>query len=506
MNAEQPALELVGIKKSYGGAPALTDGSLVVAPGTIHGVVGPNGAGKSTLMRIACGEIRPDGGVIRVAGETVHFRTPNDALRHGVALMPQELTTVPELSVEENVVLGREPSSGGLLNPARRRAIAAQVLDRIAIKVPTGLRMRTLGVAQQRAVMLARALHSGARVLVLDEPTASLSRSEADSFLNVVEDLRREGLAVVYVSHRFAEVERLCDRVTVIRDAQTIGTIERSALTIHALVEAVVSKGAVDFSGGETPERGRVEDEPVLRATALAGVEMRHVNFEARPGEIVGVCGLPGSGVGELLEVLAGAKVPLSGDVEIRGERHRLASPADALAVGISYLPAERSRAGLLDLSIRFNVVASILQRIGTKGFITARRERSISKPSLTALGLEKRRDNALRTLSGGNRQKVLLTRSLLADSAIVILDDPTVGVDVNARRDIHKQLFRFAAEGRAVIVSSSEPEELAAVADRVVVLGRGAVSDELHGDRVNPDALVRAVTVEAAKPPAYAA
>jgi len=492
------ALEMQGIQKAYGGAPALRDGCLRVEAGSIHGVVGPNGAGKSTLVKIASGQVRRDAGEIRVRGDAVHFQGVPDALAAGVVVMPQELTIVPELSVAENITLGREPSLWGMLSPGSSVRAAEAVLRRMNVDIPSSTPAGELGPASQRVVMLARALHAGAHTVILDEPTAALNATEAEVFLGVVETLREAGVAVVYISHRFGEIERLCDEVTVMRDGRTVDRLTGDRCNQHELVAAIMAEAET----GHAPERerGRHEGSPALLAVRdLTGRRLRGVNLSLGRGEILGLCGLPGSGINELMEILGGAQRPAHGSILVDEREVTFGDPADALACGISYLPVERARAGMLDLTIRANLMASSIPRVGRLGVLNAAMESRFVRPVVSELGLERRIEEPLRALSGGNRQKILLSRCMLADARVLILDDPTVGVDVKARQEIHDLLARISSEGRSVVVAVSEPEELVGLADRVLVLSRGQVSAELIGGKITSEALVRAVTTAGA-------
>lgn len=529
MSSTPPALHLERIVKRFGGALALRDGHLRVDPGTIHGVVGPNGAGKSTLLRIGSGQLVADAGTVAVDGIAVTLRSPRAALSAGIAMMPQEHTVVAGLTVEENVSLGHEPARLGFVRRRTRRDAVRATLERIGVAVDPRAPVDALSAPEQRMVMLARALHSGARVLFLDEPTAALRREDAELLLGTVMAARDAGTAIVYVSHRFAEVQRLCDAVTVLRDGATVDRLDGDAITADALVRAVVTEGALDDvrrersggaaagagtdAGGADTDAGGAADGPtdaiggaggpevVVRLRGVSGRELHGVDLDVRAGEIVGVCGLTGSGVTELLEILGGVAAPAGGSITVDGTVRRFREPFDALRRGIAFLPAERSRAGMLERTVRENLLVARMDDVAARGFVTNRRERRAARPALDAFGLADRADDPLGALSGGNRQKVLLGRCVRADARVVVLDDPTVGVDVAARHEIHRTIVAMADAGRAVVVAASEAEELAAIADRVVVLVRGRVAAELTGDELTPATLVERVTVE--RPPA---
>ncbi len=484
-------LELREIGKAYGGTVALSSASLRVAAGSIHGIVGPNGAGKSTLVKVASGIVAPDRGEVVVDGQPIMLRRPGDALALGIVPMPQELTILPGLSVAENIVIGAEPSTGPVLWPWRRKAAAMKVLERLGIEMPLDAAAGSLSAPQQRLVMFANALHRQVRLLILDEPTAALSDAEAEVVIGAVLTLKRQGISVIYVSHRFREVLRLCDVVTVIRDGTSVASIPRVDLDLRQLVSAVIGKGALLDA---QPRKG-APGEQVVVVDDLVGREVRGVSLAMRSGEILGIAGLSGSGVGDLLEMLGGVRRPRSGSIKIKGRQASLGCPADALALGLAYLPAERARSGFLDLTVRSNVVVSSLRRVGWLGVVTARWERKAIVETLDSLGIGSRIEDGLAALSGGNRQKALIARCLVADAEILVLDDPSAGVDVRARHDLHSLLRQLADKGRTVVVSSSEMEELAAVADRVLVFWRGYITAELAGAELTPDSVVVAAT-----------
>ncbi|WP_168173074.1 sugar ABC transporter ATP-binding protein [Thioclava sp. F34-6] len=494
MNSNPIALELRNVTKSYGGVAALREGNLRIAKATIHGVVGANGAGKSTLIKIASGVVRRDGGSILVNGMETDLRSVPDALAAGIVAMPQELTIVPDQSVAENITMGREPSVLGFTTTRRSRVIARKLLREMGVSLDVARTAGEIEPAEQRIVMLARALHTGAHTLILDEPTAALNAAQAEVFLRVVSGLRESGYSVVYISHRFNEVEELCDEVTILRDGMTVDRLSKERCRQDELVAAVVQDSALSE---------RVLREKPAQPNATPAIEMRNVSgrilsdisFSVRPGEILGFCGLAGSGVNEVMEFLGGVRSPVSGQLRAAGQEMRFDSPAEALKRGVTYLPVERAKAGMVDMSIRANLVTASLPQISRLGFVTQEMEDAFSNSVLSNLGLAHRAHEPLRALSGGNRQKVLLGRCLLADARVVVLDDPTVGVDVRARADIHELLGRFADQGRAVIVAVSEPEELLSVADRVLVMNRGTIVAELTGSEITSEALVRAAT-----------
>ena len=483
-------LEIEGVTKTFGAVRALSSASLSVAAGTVHGLVGPNGAGKSTLVKVASGQLIPDHGEVRVGGRPVHLRTPTHALANGIVAMPQELILLPDASVAENILLGWEPSVGPFIWPERRRTAARKVIGRLGLDLPLDAPAVSLRPSDQRLVMLARALARDANLLILDEPTAAMSVSDADLVLSAVESLRDKGISIIYVSHRFDEITRVCDFVTVMRDGQTVSTASRGEISHDSLVEAVVSEGNLLDAPTRTGEVGPV----MCELKGIHGQRLNDVTIDVHGKEVLGIIGLAGAGGSEVLEILAGVARPRAGQLVIQGRPRSFGSPADAVAAGVGYL-AERGKVGFPDLPVRTNTVISKIESISFAGEITARRERRAAGQVLASLGLRDRVNTPLSALSGGNKQKVLVARSLFTKASVLVLDDPTAGVDVGARSELHRLIRALANEGKAIVMSSSEPEELAVLADRVVVLNRGHVQAVLAGPDLTPQAVLHAAT-----------
>jgi ABC-type sugar transport system ATPase subunit len=372
------------------------------------------------------------------------------------------------------------------------RTTADAALAELELELDSSVPAGALRADQQRLVMFAQALSRKAALMIADEPTAGLSSQEAELVVSGLERLKRQGRTLLFVSHRFGEVLRLCDRVTIIRDGATVQTLERSALTREHLIRAVVG----EESAAGRDRAAATPDRPVsLRVRDLRGRELRGVTFDAREGEILGVTGLAGSGVEELLAVVGGAETATDGAVALHGDACRFRSPADAIAGGVSYLPADRTRAGLLGMPVRTNVSLARTRATTSSGVLTRASERRATRPVLGRLGLESHADRPLSALSGGNRQRALIARSIFARAGVLLFADPTVGVDFRARAEIHDLLRELADEGRTVVISSSEPEELVALADRVIVLRQGVVKATLEGDGISPESMTAAAT-----------
>ncbi len=486
-------LEAHGVTKRFGDNLALRGTSLMVEAGTVHGVVGPNGAGKSTLLKIVCGMLRRDAGGIVIGGESVGHYTPRDAARLGLAIVPQETALCEDLTVAEAIVLGAEPSRGGLVSTRRMaERAAARCLDEMRIELPLRQRVSELTGPARRLTMFAHVVHCRSSVIIVDEPTAGLDEQDAETVVAELEKLRSPDRAVIFVSHRFPEVIRLCDRVTAIRDGMDICTLERSEISSRRLSELILAEEVEAEIAGN---RGvRAGGEIALRARDLTGVQLREVSFDLRRGEILGLAGLVESGVEELLDVLGGDVRLRSGELLVPDEPVTLRSPHDAVANGIVYLPSERSRVVLAEDPVRVNVAMPRWAGIARVGVVTAGMERRFVAGVLERLRLTEYCDRPLGSLSGGNRQKALIARAVLAGARILILGNPSAGVDVRGTAEIHTNIRQLAAEGYGVVITSGEPEEILALSDRVIALRRGRVSSELSGSELTATAVIDAM------------
>jgi ABC-type sugar transport system ATPase subunit len=474
---QAPALSLRRVGKRYPGVVALDDVSLDIQPGSIHGLVGENGAGKSTLGKIAGGLIRPDSGVMRVNGSEVRFRSPRDALARGIALIAQELELVPRLPVVANVLLGNERSRRGALDRAAMRERYDDLVEMTGLDVPGDALVQDLSVAQQQQVEILRAIGRGARLIVMDEPTSALTPSESAKLHEIIERLRAGGTSIVYVTHFLQEILGLADTITVLRNGRHVRTGPSTGETVGSLVSAMLGKAAtVSF-----PERRAVpRDAPValaVRGLRRAGV-IEDISFQIRAGEIVGLGGLLGSGRSEVARAIVGADSLDAGTIELGGEPVMIRSPRDAIAAGIGFVPEDRKLQGLvLGMRIRENVTLAHLEDL-TKGGVVQRGEevRSTSRLLDRLRVVPAATEPQVTTLSGGNQQKVLFCRSLFRKPCVVILDEPTRGVDVGARRAIHDLISSLSGDGIAVLLISSEVDELRELSHRLLVMRRGRI------------------------------
>jgi galactofuranose transport system ATP-binding protein len=493
-----PVLGVSEVSKRFGGVVALDRVSMELRAGEVHALVGENGAGKSTLIKILTGVYQPDEGTIVYRDTEVTFARPRDAQVAGISTIYQEVNLVPLLSVARNLFLGHEPTNRlGLIDFGRMHRDATAVLARHGIDVDVRRPLRQLGLGVQQMVAIARAVSADHRVVIMDEPTSSLEPREVERLLEVVDVLRRDGVAVVYVSHRLDEVFRLCDRVTVLRDGRRVHTGPIAAITRLELVSRMLGRDIADVARARTRfnERDTTRTaEPVLRATGLTRRHvLDHVSVEARAGEVVGLAGLLGSGRSETAKAIYGAEPLDEGTVEVGGSTIQSGSPRAAIAAGIALIPEDRKAEGIVPtLSVRDNIVLASLPTMSKVGFLSDRRQDAVVERLMTRLRIKASGpDQRVGELSGGNQQKVLLARVLCLDPRVLILDDPTRGIDVGAKAEIQALISELAGQGMAVVLISSELEEVVEGSDRIVVLRDGTVVGTLAGDEISEDGVM---------------
>ena len=492
MERHSPILEVRRVTKRFPGVLALDGVSFELQPGEAHALVGENGAGKSTLIKVITGVYGPDEGKILFDGEEVAFSEPRESQAAGISTIYQEINLIPLLSVAQNVFLGREPrNSLGMIDKARMNRDAAEILERYGIRAEVTAPLRSLGLGVQQMVAIARAISVDARAVIMDEPTSSLEAREVETLFGVIRQLREEGVGVIYVSHRLEELYEICDRVTVLRDGQVAHTGELAELTRLQLIAHMLGRelsevreeGATGF-GGEHETAG----EPILVVEGLnQHPRLREVSFDVHPGEVVGLAGLLGAGRTETAKAIFGAEPIDSGSVKVEGKDLKTGSPGAAIRAGIAFLPEDRKLEGIIpDLSVRENIVAAALPRLARAGLVSEKAQDELVEEFMQSLGIKASSPNQpVRELSGGNQQKVLLARWMCMKPKVLILDEPTRGIDVGAKAEIQKLVDDLAAKGLGIILISSEVEEITEGSDRVVALRDGAVVGLLSEEEI---------------------
>jgi ribose transport system ATP-binding protein len=486
--AAPPLLEMRGVVKSYPGVRALDGVDLDLAAGEVLALVGENGAGKSTLMRVLGGAVAPDAGSVRLAGRPVAWRSPREARAAGIAVIHQEQSLVPGLTAAENIFLGREPLRHGLVCRGEEQRRARELLGRLGAAVDMDLPCGRMTTAQRQLVEIARAIATDARVVVMDEPTASLSPAEAGRLHDVVRDLRARGVGVISITHRLEEVAAVCDRVVVLRDGRNVGGGPVAAFDRRRLIALMVGRDLADEYPARSVPLGSVR----LDVRGLSrGRAVRDVSFTVRQGEIVALAGLVGAGRTQTLRLLAGADRRDAGTILLDGRPLVARSPGDAITRGIALLSEDRKAEGLvLPHPVRENIALPNLAPLSRAGFIDEARERALVGRFVARLGIRLPHvDVPAGTLSGGNQQKVVIAKWLARGSEVLLFDEPTRGIDVAARREIYLVMNELAAAGKAIVVASSDLPEVIGVADRIVVLREGRVAGELaNGPDVTPE------------------
>ncbi|QDZ01341.1 sugar ABC transporter ATP-binding protein [Nitratireductor mangrovi] len=498
--AVEPILRMRRIGKQFPGVVALAGVDLDVRPGEVHGLVGENGAGKSTLMKILSGAYQADTGEIQVDGETIAKPNPLGMIGRGVAVIYQEMMQARHLTVAENLFLGRLPRTGlGTVDWQSAVRQSAEVMTRLGFAVDPRARLDTLSVAQRQMVEIAKALSRDARLVILDEPSAVLGGSELDKLFAVIRRLSAAGVALIYISHRLHEVFAVCDVVTVLRDGSVVGTRPVADIDAATIIRMMVGRQLSDVF----PERNRQPGDTVLSARGLTrpGV-LRDIDIDVRAGEILGVCGMAGSGRTELLRALVGADAAACRSYRLNGTEGRPANPRAAIARGILLLPEDRKTEGcFLPQSVAFNITVSRLSVLMQRGMLNEARERDVVGQLVRQLGIRTpEAGTRISNLSGGNQQKCMLARSLNADCAILLIDEPTRGVDVGAKREIYQLLAMLAdRQHTAIIIVSSELPEILGLCDRVVVMRDGMVAARFDHDEATEELIVAAAVGEPA-------
>jgi ribose transport system ATP-binding protein len=494
-------LEVRSVSKRFPGVLALENVSLTLGRGEVLAVVGENGAGKSTLMKILAGVQTPDAGEILVDGQAVAIESVRDAQALGIALIHQELNLADNLSVAANIFLGREPRRGWFIRRVETETASGEVLRQIGLDVSPRALVSTLSIGRQQMVEIAKALSANARVLIMDEPTSSLSAHETEALFRVIHALRARGVSIIYISHRLGEVQALADRVAVLRDGRNAGELSHAEITHDSMVRLMVGRSLT------VPRRERVIAResgvpPALEVRALrtAAFPEHVVSFRVQRGEIVGIAGLVGAGRTELLEVLFGVELARGGEVLIDGQPQRVHSPLDAIRAGLALVPEDRKQQGvILEMGVRENLSLAALRRDARAGFRDVARERTIGNEMVQKLGVKTpSQQQFVQYLSGGNQQKVVIGKWLALQPRVLLLDEPTRGIDVGAKQEIYRLMEQLAAEGVAILFVSSEMEEILRMAERTLVMHQGRLTGELSRAQLTEETVMQLATGKA--------
>lgn len=480
-NMDQIILEMKNIDKRFSGVHALKSVNLELKKGEVHALMGENGAGKSTLMKVLCGIHKRDGGEVYLFGEQVNFNTIKESQEAGISIIHQELNMMNHLTVAQNIYIGREPMNGICINDKKMEKDAQELFDRIGVKIDPSAVLGTLTVGKQQMVEIAKAVSRDSKILILDEPTAALTQVEVEELFKIMNDLKAKGIGMVYISHRMDEINRISDRITVMRDGEYVGTLITKDTTKDEIVKMMV--GRVIY--GDKKEMSKVPEdaETVLEVRNLnKGKEIKDVSFKLRRGEILGFSGLMGAGRTEVARAIYGADPIDGGEIFINGEKVKIKTPEDAVKRGICYLSEDRKRYGLLlDKSVAENSVLASLEnyiKLGwiNDGLIETDAEKENEKLKTKTPSMKQQ----LKNLSGGNQQKVIIARWLLKNSDIFIFDEPTRGIDIGAKSEMYTLMEELAALGKSVIMISSELAEIQRLSDRVIVMCEGRITGEL--------------------------
>ena len=485
------AVRFEGVSKRFPGAQALTDVTFDIAAGACHALCGENGAGKSTLGKIIAGIHQPDGGRLLIHGREVHFTGPRDALAAGVGMVHQELAFCDNLSVAENLTLSDLPARGGIVDREAMRRRAESMLAETGTELDVTREFGKLAIGQRQMVQIAAAVGGGARIIVFDEPTSSLSQAEAERLFALIERLKARGVTCIYVSHRMPEIFRLCDAVTILRDGRHVATHPTASLTESDLVQMMIGRPLAEYFGRHAVT-GPGEEVLRVEGLSVAG-KFEDVSFSLHAGEIVGLAGLMGAGRSEVAAALFGLDRPTRGRIVLRGKPVEVQSPSHAISLGIGFVPEDRKRQGLvLSASGLHNTSLPILDRLSRFRWIQRARERSVAGEYFDRLRVRTPSlDATVAGLSGGNQQKIVLAKWLAASSRILILDEPTRGVDVGAKAEIYQLMNRLAASGVAIVMISSELPEVLGMSDRILVMRAGRVACEFGSEEATQEKIL---------------
>ncbi|GGG04009.1 sugar ABC transporter ATP-binding protein [Paenibacillus abyssi] len=478
-------LEAVDIYKSYSGVSVLRNVQLHIRRGEVHALMGENGAGKSTLMKILTGVVKQDSGQVRYKGQPLRIQHPKEIQRLGIGIVYQEFNLLPDLTVAQNIFIGREPGARlrGFISERQLNEDAAKILQQLKLKINPRMKVSELSVAEQQMVEIAKTLSYNCELLILDEPTAALTESEIDTLFDVIHDLKAQGVAIIYISHRMNELKRIVDRVTVLRDGQYISEHLFQDTTVDKLIQEMVGRELTSkFPGKPDYSRGKKTLEVKNVSTKQL---LRNISFEAYEGEILGIAGLMGAGRTELARAIFGADRMVTGEIWIQGKKVAIQTPAEGIRHGIGYITEDRKKDGLmLSINIKDNIMISNYDKYSTAGWVKENEAKRVTDHYITRLGIKAvNRNQEVGNLSGGNQQKVVLAKWLCRHTNILIFDEPTRGIDVGAKYEVYELMYELVLNGVTVIMISSELPEILGMSDRILVMAEGRITADLSAE-----------------------
>jgi inositol transport system ATP-binding protein len=501
----QPLLQMTNVVKQFPGVKAVDNVNFTVMPGEVHGLLGENGAGKSTLLKILSGAHQPDAGTIVLNGETIQLANPHQAQGQGIVTIYQEFNLVPQLTIAENVFIGREPRAGMLLNWGEMARQTRTWTDKLGIPLDPMTQVRDLSVAEQQMVEIARALSMQSKLIIMDEPTSALSETEVKLLFNIIRELKKQGLSIIFVTHRLEEVMEICDRITVLRDGRNAGEADVKDITIPGIIRMMVGRSVDDlYAGVHKPHSGdsALSVHGLTRrgnAQDASAIVLNDVSFEVYKGEILGIAGLVGAGRTEIARAIFGADPFDSGEVRVEGKPVRIKSPEDAIRHGIGLVPEDRKQQALfLSLAIRQNMSMAALGKLLQWGvFVRENAESRLIEEYRQVLNVRMTTpEQRVSNLSGGNQQKVVIARWLALQPRVLIVDEPTRGIDVGAKAEVHALLHQMADEGIAVIMISSELPEILGMSDRIITIREGKLTGEILRKDATEEKLMQMMTL----------
>jgi len=489
-------LEMENISKSFPGVHALNNVNLKVKKGTVHALMGENGAGKSTLMKILIGIYRPDHGIIKFKGKEMKFRSTYDALQVGISMIHQELSPVPYMTIAENIFLGRESTYGKSfwINDKDMIDKTTKLLNQLKISLDPRMKMKELSTAYTQMVEIAKAISYNSELIIMDEPTSAITEREVEHLFEIIEWLKKKGVSIIYITHKMDEIFKIADEVTVLRDGNYIGTHSINEITKEKLIEMMVGREIKQLFPKEDTEIGEVLLE--IKNFTREG-KFYDINLKVHKGEILGIAGLMGAGRSEIMESLFGIKKPDKGEIYIRGKRVYINSPEDAIKHKLAFLTEDRKLTGLfLPLTVRDNIFISNINNYISKMLINSKKVNKDCQEQVKRLNIKTPSlDQIVNNLSGGNQQKVLIARWLLTNPDILILDEPTRGIDVGAKAEIHRMMSQLAKQGKAIIMISSELPEIIGMSDRILVMHEGRITGELKRNEATQERIISYAT-----------